>query len=76
MQYDGGGGTFVPLNTVNNGIPDAAVVGLDRAERKQRVQGYGLLAAAAPVQPLRRDDIEGPVVKHQGVGLLPVGLSV
>ena len=65
MQYDGGG-TFIPLNTVNNGIPDAAVVGLDRAERKQRVQGYGLLAAAAPVQPLRRNDIEGQSSSTRG----------
>ena len=76
MQNDGGGGTFITLNTVYNGVFDPSVIGLYRAERQQRVQRYGLLATAAVVQPIGREDVEVPVVKHKRVGLLPVGLCV
>ena len=38
MQYDGGGGTFITLKKVNNGIFDAVEVGLNWAERQQRAQ--------------------------------------
>lgn len=76
MQYDGGGGTFITLNTMNNGVFDAVEIYPNRAERQQRAQRDGLLTAAALVQALRWEDVEGPVIKDQGVGFCPVRLGV
>ena len=77
MQYDGGGGgTVITLNTMNNGVFDAVEIYPNRAERQQRAQRDGLLTAAALVQALRWEDVEGPVIKDQGVGFCPVRLGV
>ena len=77
MQYDGGGGgTFITLKTVNNGIFDAGEISLNRAERQERAQADCLLVSAALVQPLCWQDVESPVIKHQRVGFLTLRLGV
>ena len=64
------------MNTMNNGVFDAVEIDPNRAERQQRAQRDGLLTAAALVQALRWEDVEGPVIKDQGVGFCPVRLGV